>query len=118
MSWWRRKRKEVRDRHREFIYLDEVSVVSLLASLHGEIKQSVTDKLTQTEESSLTSSVSGGPKVGAFSLQSKVGSTRSSAREVVRRAVIQSNFRDLWRSDVGVLLHDAKSNEVISASFS
>lgn len=109
MSWWRRKRKEVRDRHREFIYLDEVSVVSLLASLHGEIKQSVTDKLTQTEESALTSSVSGGPK-GAFSLQSKVGSTRSSAREVVRRAVIQSNFRDLWRSDVGVLLHDTKSN--------
>jgi hypothetical protein len=109
MSWWRRKRKEVRDRHREFIYLDEVSVVSLLASLHGEIKQSVTDKLTQTEESALTSSVSGGPK-GALSLQSKVGSTRTSAREVVRRAVIQSNFRDLWRSDVGVLLHDAKSN--------
>jgi len=108
VSWWRRKRKEVRDRHREFIYLDEVSVVSLLASLHGEIKQSVTDTLTQTEESVLTSSVSG-PK-GAFSLQSKEGSTRSSAREVVRRAVIQSNFRDLWRSDVGVLLHDTKSN--------
>jgi hypothetical protein len=33
MSWWRRKRKEPRDRHREFIYLDEVSVVSLLAAL-------------------------------------------------------------------------------------
>lgn len=109
MSWLRRKRKEVRDRHREFIYLDEVSVVSLLASLHGEIKQSVTDTLTQTEESDLSSSVSGGPK-GAFSLRSKVASTRSSAREVVRRAVIQSNFRDLWRSDVGVLLHDTKSN--------
>jgi hypothetical protein len=28
----------------------------------------------------------------------------------VRRAVIQSNFRDLWRSDVGVLLHDTESN--------
>jgi hypothetical protein len=86
-----------------------VSVVSLLASLHGEIKQSVTDTLTQTEESALTASVSGGPK-GAFSLQSKEGSTRSSAREVVRRAVIQSNFRDLWRSDVGVLLHDTKND--------
>lgn len=108
MSWWRRKRKEVRDRHREFIYLDEVSVVSLLASLHGEIKQSVTETLTQTEESALTSSVSSVPK-GAFSLQSKIGATQSSAREVVRRAVIQGNFRDLWRSDVGVLLHDTES---------
>ena len=42
-GWWRRKRKEPRDRHREFIYLDEVSVVSLLAALEGEIKQSVTN---------------------------------------------------------------------------
>lgn len=107
MSWWRRKRKEPRDRHREFIYLDEVSVVSLLAALQGEIKQSVTDTLTQTDEAALSTSMSG-PK-GIFRAESKTGSTQSSAREVVRRALIQSTFRDLWRSDVGVLLHDTES---------
>jgi hypothetical protein len=107
VSWWRRKRKEPRDRHREFIYLDDVSVVSLLAALQGEIKQSVTDTLTQTDEAALSTSVSG-PK-GIFRAESSTGSTQSSAREVVRRAVIQSTFRDLWRSDVGVLLHDTES---------
>jgi hypothetical protein len=49
-----------------------------------------------------------GPKA-IFHAESRTGSTQSSAREVVRRAVIQSTFRDLWRSDVGVLLHDAES---------
>jgi hypothetical protein len=107
VSWWRRKRKELRDRHREFIYLDEVSVVSLLAALRGEIKQSVTDTLTQTDETAVSTSVSG-PK-GILRAESRAGSTQSSAREVVRRAVIQSTFRDLWRSDVGVLLHDTDS---------
>jgi hypothetical protein len=107
MNWWRRKRKEPRDRHREFIYLDEISVVSLLAALEGEIKQSVTDTLTQTDETDLSASVSG-PK-GIFSTESRAVSTQSSAREVVRRAVIQSTFRDLWRRDVGVLLHDIES---------
>lgn len=107
MSWWRRKRKEPRDRHREFIYLDEISVVSLLAALEGEIKESVTNTLTQTDEASLSTSASG-PK-GVFGAESQATSTRSTAREVVRRAVIQSTFRDLWRSDVGVLLHDAES---------
>ena len=55
-GWWRRKRKEPRDRHREFIYLDGVSVVSLLAALEGEIKQSVTNTLTRAEESASSTS--------------------------------------------------------------
>ena len=53
MAIWSRERNEPRDRHREFIYLDEVSVVSLLASLQGEIKESVTDTLSRTEDHSL-----------------------------------------------------------------
>lgn len=53
MAIWNRKRNEIRDRHREFIYLDEVSVVSLLAGLQGEIKDAVTDTLSRTEDHSL-----------------------------------------------------------------
>jgi hypothetical protein len=48
------KRKPPRDRPREFIYLDEVSVVSLLAALQGEIKESVTVTLSRTEDYGLT----------------------------------------------------------------
>lgn len=104
MAIWSRKRNEPRDRHREFIYLDEVSVVSLLAGLQGEIKDAVTDTLSRTEDHSLGGSL-GAAKAGA-SVESRLGTSRTSTNEVVRRAVIQSTFRDLWRRDVGVLLHD------------
>lgn len=104
MAIWSRKRNEPRDRHREFIYLDEVSVVSLLAGLQGEIKDAVTDTLSRTEDHSLGGTL-GAAKAGA-SVESRLGTSRTSTNEVVRRAVIQSTFRDLWRRDVGVLLHD------------
>lgn len=104
MTFWNRKRNEPRDRLREFIYLDEVSVVSLLAGLQGEIKEGITDTLSRTDDRSLRGTL-GAAKVGA-NIESHLGSSRSSTNEVVRRAVVQSTFRDLWRRDVGVLLHD------------
>lgn len=107
MAIWNRKlnkRNEPRDRHREFIYLDEVSVVSLLAGLQGEIKDAVTDTLSRTEDHSLGGSLSAA-KAGV-GIESRLGTSRTSTNEVVRRAVIQSTFRDLWRRDVGVLLHN------------
>lgn len=104
MAIWNRKRNEPRDRHREFIYLDEVSVVSLLAGLQGEIKETVTNTLSRTEDHNFGATL-GAAKAGA-SVESRLGTSRISTNEVVRRALIQSTFRDLWRRDVGVLLHD------------
>lgn len=104
MAWWNKRRKEASDRHREFIYLDEVSVISLLAGLQGEIKESVTNTLARADESSVSASIA--TPGNAASLGSKFGSTRTTTNEVVRRAVIQSTFRDLWQRDIGVLLHD------------
>ena len=109
MAFWNRKRNEPRDRHREFIYLDEVSVISLLAGLQGEIKDSVTETLARTEDHNLSASF-GAEKAGA-GVQSRLGTSRTSTNEVVRRAVIQSTFRDLWRRNVGVLLHDASGKK-------
>lgn len=107
MAIWNRQRKEPSDRHREFIYLDEVSVVSLLAGLQGEIKASVTSTLAQTDDVGITASVAN-PTTGT-GFGSRLSSTRTSSNEVVRRAVVQSTFRDLWRRDVGVLLHDTSA---------
>lgn len=104
MKIWNRKRKEPRDRHREFIYLDEISVVSLLAGLQGEIKDATTDTLSHAEDHSIKGTL-GAAKAGG-GLETRFGVSRTSTSEVVRRAVIQSTFRDLWRRDVGVLLHD------------
>lgn len=102
MAVWSKKHNVPRDRQREFIYLDEVSVVSLLAGLQGEIKDSVTQTLARTEDHSVGASI-GEAGVG---VESRLGTSRSSTNEVVRRAIIQSTFRDLWQRDIGVLLHD------------
>lgn len=108
MFSWKHKRNEPRDRHREFIYLDAVSVISLLASLEGEVKESITNTLSRTADQSIKGSL-GSAQTGA-SAESRFGTSRTSTNEVVRRAVIQSTFRDLWRRDVGVLLHNMYGN--------
>lgn len=92
-KFWRDRKW--RSERREFIYLDEVSVTSLIAARDGEIADSVTDKLTRSAESESKFSASvpiAGAKLGSESRQRV---TDTSSREVVRRAVIQSTFRDL-----------------------
>ena len=84
-----------RSERREFIYLDEVSVTSLIAARDGEIADTVTEKLARSAESESKVSASvpiSGAKLGSESRQRV---TDTSSREVVRRAVIQSTFRDL-----------------------
>jgi hypothetical protein len=98
MSWRERRRRERdwRSERREFIYLDEVSVISLVAARDGGIADTITEKLTRSAEAESKTSLSvplkGGAKVGA---QSRHKVTDSSSREVVRRSVIQSTFGDL-----------------------
>lgn len=104
--WWHRKNSVVEptDGLREFIYMDETRVVSLLAAIQGAIPESVTDTVSQTKERGVTAS-SG--LEGVAAAEARVGSSRLSGTETLRRAVVQSTFRELWRRDAGVVLHDA-----------
>ena len=88
---------------REFIYLDETRVVSLLAAIQGAIPETVTDSAgrTRTRGLSLKSGLA-----GVADAEASLGSSSSSGTETLRRAVAQSTFRELWRRDTGVLLHD------------
>lgn len=93
--WFRRRDRDWRSTLREFIYLDEVSVTSLLAARDGEIPDSVTNTLTRSAETESKLSASlplKGMKLGTET-RTKVSDT--SSQEVVRRAVIQSTFRRL-----------------------
>jgi hypothetical protein len=97
MRFLKRKRRD-RDwrRHRrEFVYLDEVSVTSLVAARDGAISETTTDTLSKTSESESKASIGIPLKGMAFGAESRVRSADSSSREVVRRAVIQSTFREL-----------------------
>lgn len=97
---WRSWRLSLRlkknsDLLREFVYLDDISVYSLLSSKSGAIPTDFTDKVTRT----FTGELSGSNEVtmptykesGAF----KAGISYGTERQVARKAIVQSTFRDL-----------------------
>lgn len=105
-KWWRRRRRmKLRtkaaeaNRHeplREFVYLDDVSVYSLLASRIGAL---ATD-FTESESSSLNTEIKGAggvaTPVAKAQVSSSVRAAASSGAQVMRKATVQSTFRELY----------------------
>lgn len=77
---------------REFVYLDEDALISLLASTTGGITQ----QRTTTQREQISASIEGslGP------LGSSVGSKEERSTQAVRRYVIQSNFKEFYEMRV------------------
>lgn len=100
LSRQRRRKKaaaENRDQPlREFVYLDEVSVFSLLASRIGAL---ATD-FTQSESSSLATEVKGSAGVSApvakANVSSAVKASQTSGTQVMRKSTVQSTFKELY----------------------
>lgn len=94
----RRRKKAERNQQdalREFVYLDEVSVYSLMASQIGLI---VTE-LTETQATSLQSEVSSGFGVSApfkAEVGSRIQAGETQTSQVLRKAVIQTTFKQLY----------------------
>ena len=97
-----RRRKSIRDSKgsigslREFVYLDDVSVYSILAYLKGgiatEFTESQTASLNSTEGS--TSSIGlGGIKLGVDT-KKQTGHVQNS--QILRKAIIQTSFKELY----------------------
>lgn len=80
---------------REFIYLDEVSVYSLLASRLGSIPEQLTKSASESVQSGINSSI--GVNYG---LKAEVGSelaaSSTSATQVVRKSMVQGAFKELF----------------------
>ncbi|WP_406076163.1 hypothetical protein [Streptomyces virginiae] len=85
-------------RLREFIYLDEVSVTSLLASILGAIPSEITEKLTNSTRSERSIGVNMGARDATFKPNAgiKRETTRTNDYQVLRKASIQATFRDLY----------------------
>ena len=100
-DWLRRRRQGRNLRHaqgplREFVYLDEVSVYSILASRKGGIAT----EFTESQTASLNSEVEGSLGVGfggtKAKIDSKVQAGHVQRSQVVRKAIIQTSFRELY----------------------
>ncbi len=100
-DWLRRlKRQQVPGNStgllREFVYLDEVSVYSVLASRKGGI---VTE-FTESQTASLNSDVGGSLSVGFGGTKAKLDSEMRAGHvqssQVLRKAIIQTSFKELY----------------------
>lgn len=116
-----RRQKEVSQfQLREFIYLDEVSLQSLLVSLHGEL----TEKKSITDSTSNTRNVSGNIDINnlaplklGFTAQYQSG--KSSATQTETKATVQSWFRELYETPniLGVQpLEDGDQDIIVKSS--
>ncbi|WFE34553.1 hypothetical protein [Micromonospora sp. WMMD975] len=89
---------------REFVYLDEVSVTSLLSSRLGKLPNEFTDTLTKASKEQRSSHFEGNWKA----LKTRVGSQRETTwtedTKVVSKATIQATFKRLYREEKSSLV--------------
>lgn len=100
---WRRRRQaqEWKHKRREFVYLDETSVTSLMAARHGSVPESFKDTLSITNSSDAGTSLTfpSTPAVPGVGMSTRSTSSLTTSQEVVRRAVAQGTFRNLRIGD-------------------
>lgn len=87
---------------REFVYLDEVSVYSLLASRLGSIPEQLTKSASESLQSEVNSEigVNYGLKAG---VGSKLATTSTAATQVIRKSMVQGAFKELVDVEHGKL---------------
>lgn len=114
---WLRRRRRLRAAKsqaplREFVYLDDVSVYSLIASRLGPVAAEFTD----TETTSLQSEIAatGGTAVPLFKAEAKsrLQSTRGRESQVLRKSIVQTTFKELYELEQSrLLLRPAEAND-------
>jgi hypothetical protein len=106
LKFWQRRNRAWEQRRREFVYLDEVSVTSLVAARHGSIAETFKNTHGETfgAHSGSNLSVPATPLTPGANLTSRMTSSRTTTQEVVRRAVVQGTFRSLRVTDTDLKL--------------
>lgn len=98
---WRRRRRFRKSARRdpsplrEFIYLDEVSVYSLLASRRGPIATEYTESEMASLNSELEASAGGSFGIGRGDVKSRVEAGQTRGSQVLRKSIIQTTFKEL-----------------------
>ncbi|MFI8530517.1 hypothetical protein ACIGMX_09730 [Streptomyces aquilus] len=80
---------------REFVYLDEVSVTSLLSSRLGALPSEYTETLSSSIKSEVSGSIGADAKVIKSGIGSRFEATQSKDSQVLRKSTIQATFKDL-----------------------
>lgn len=107
-GWFRRWRRQRASRTqkaalREFVYLDEVSVYSLIASRLGPVASEFTETETASLQAELTGTLTGGLSVVKGELKSRAMDTQTRGTQVVRKSMVQTTFKELYEFEEGSL---------------
>ena len=107
-EWLRRRRKRPVTPSsdgllREFVYLDEVSVYSILASRKGAIPTEFTESQTASQHSDVGSSIGVGTGPINARLDSKLHSNDLRGSQVLRKSIIQTSFKELYEIERAAL---------------
>lgn len=100
-SWFRRKKTPLNTSRvdlplREFVYLDEVSLRSLLSSQTGEMIETRSEQRTDGSQSNLESSAGfAAPGLTKADITSRFQTSNSNSLQTSRKATVQSWFREL-----------------------
>ncbi|MEU8254996.1 hypothetical protein AB0C06_12110 [Micromonospora inaquosa] len=88
---------------REFVYLDEVSVYSLLASRQGALASEYTDTSTSAARAELSGKIGLGAGATKGELSSKREQTYTQSSQVLRKSTVQAAFKELYEGEEGRL---------------
>ena len=108
VAWFRRLRpswKAAKSRTheggalREFVYLDDVSVYSLLASRKGGIATEFSESQEVTKSSDVSGSASVGVSATKTSINSNLHDSQMQASQILRKAIVQTSFKELYEME-------------------
>lgn len=80
---------------REFVYLDEVSVISLIASRRGAVPEAVTRSESARDAAEINSKIAANAAVARTEIGSKLGVETTKGVTTVAKSVVQTTFKDL-----------------------
>lgn len=98
-NWRRRRKRAYEDRKRElreFIYLDEVSVYSLIASRLGPIAAEFTETQTKTLEREFSGAFGADFDVVKSELSPRRLDVKTQGSQVLRKSTIQTTFKEFY----------------------
>lgn len=99
-AWLRRYRRRTAAKKlsvlREFVYLDEVSVYSLIASRLGPVAAEFTDSQRTTLQDEVASSTSAGIAVVRGSMNTRTSEVQVTGSQVLRKSLVQTTFKELY----------------------
>ena len=100
-GWLRRQRRRraARRQHaplREFVYLDDVSVYSLIASRLGPVAVEFTETETASLQSELSSTLGANVGVAKSELRSQLQTNQGHESQVLRKSIVQTTFKELY----------------------